>query len=114
MKYLVVTVALLGAVFATNAQATVVQVYPRHGTTVTTLRKPKAIVYQKSRYYFSDGIWYRAKDKKYVVCAAPVGIRVIRLPRGARVVYINGRRLYKYRNVWYRRVGWCYVVITPF
>ena len=110
----IAAIALLAAVYTANAQATVVQVYPRHGTVVTTLNKPEVVVHKKNRYYFSDGVWYIVKGKRYVVCAAPVGVKLLRLPRGATVVYIKGRKLYKYRNVWYRRVGRRYVVITPF
>ena len=113
MKTLLVIVAFLGTVLATHAQRrTVVKVYPRHGTVVTTITSPKVIVHKNKNFYYADGVWYKARGRKYVVCAAPRGVVVNTLPRGSKVVYVKGRRLYKYRGVWYKRTGRQYVVVT--
>ena len=111
MKTLMITMALLGTIVA-SAQRTVVKVYPKHGTVVTTIHKPKVVVLNKTNFYFADGIWYKARGKRYVVCAAPRGIKVRRLPSARRVVVVNGRKLYKYRGVWYKKSGRHYVVVT--
>lgn len=112
LKTIFITIALLGAMVVTNAQRTVVRVYPKHGTVVTKVTKPKVIVHNKANFYFADGVWYKAQNKKYVVCAAPVGIKVRRLPRARKVVVVNGRRLYKYRGIWYKKTGRNYVVVN--
>ena len=112
MKTILVTVALLGTILAVNAQRTVVRVYPRYGTVVTTVVKPQLVVHKNMNFYYSDGIWYKARGRRYVVCAAPVGVRLRTLPRGSNMVYVHGRRLYNYRGVWYKRSGQQYMVVT--
>ena len=102
----------MGGMLTVNAQRTVVRVYPKHGTVVTTIHKPRVVVHKKTNFYFSDGVWYRARGRKYVVCAAPVGINVRTLPRGNKVVVVNGRKLYKYKGIWYKRSGRNFVVVN--
>ncbi|WP_422348338.1 DUF6515 family protein [Flagellimonas sp.] len=111
LKTILVAVALLGTM-AVSAQRTVVRVYPKHGTVVTTIKKPRVVVHKKTNFYFADGVWYKARGKRYVVCAAPVGIKVKRLPRTRTVVVVNGRKLYKSRGVWYKKSGRHYVVVN--
>lgn len=111
MKVILATIALLGTMVA-SAQSTVVRVYPKHGTIVTTINKPRTVVHKKTNFYFADGVWYKARGKRYVVCAAPAGIKVRRLPRARKVVVVNGRKLYKYRGIWYKKTGRHYVVVN--
>ena len=112
LKRILLTFALIGGFLTTNAQRTVVRVYPKQGTIVATLKKPKVVVHNKANYYVADGVWYRAQGRKYVVVAAPVGIKVRRLPRGNKVVVVNGRKLYKYRGIWYKKTGRHFVVVN--
>ncbi|WP_394971366.1 DUF6515 family protein [uncultured Croceitalea sp.] len=111
-KILLVTISLFGAMFSVNAQTTVVKVYPKHGTIVKTVYKPKVVVHKKTNFYFADGVWYKTRGRKYIVCAAPVGVKVRNLPRGNKVVVVNGRKLYKYKGIWYKKSGRNYVVIN--
>lgn len=104
--------ALLGGMFISNAQRAVVRVYPKHGTVVTTISKPKVVVHKKKNFYFAGGVWYKARGRKYVVCAAPLGIKVRTLPRGNKIVHINGRKLYKYKGIWYKKSGRHFVVVN--
>ena len=113
IQTILVTMALLGTILATNAQTTtVVRVYPKHGTVVKTIANPRVIVHKKTNYYYADGVWYKARGKKYVVTAAPRGIKVSTLPRGSKVVYRNGKRFYQYRGVWYKKRGSNYIVVN--
>ena len=112
LKLILLTMALMGGMLTSTAQRTVVRVYPKQGTVVTTIKKPRVVVHKKTNFYLADGIWYKARGKKYVVCAAPVGVRVRTLPRGNKVVVVNGRKLYKYKGIWYKRSGRHYVVVT--
>ena len=112
LKLILLTVALMGGLLATNAQRTVVKVYPRHGTIVTTVKKPRVVVHNKTNFYFADGVWYKARGRKYVVVGAPIGVKVRRLPRGNKVVVVNGRKLYKYKGIWYKKSGRNYVVVN--
>nr|WP_297785783.1 DUF6515 family protein [uncultured Allomuricauda sp.] len=113
IKTILVTVAFLGTMLGSQAQTrTVVRVYPKHGTIVKTVSNPRVIVHKRTNYYYADGVWYKAHGKRYVVTAAPRGIKIRTLPRGSKVVYRNGRRLYQYRGVWYKRRGRHYVVVN--
>ncbi|CAM9358855.1 unnamed protein product [Ectocarpus fasciculatus] len=112
LKLIFLTIALIGGLIITNAQRTVITVYPKHGTVVTKVNKPTVVAHNNSNFYFSDGVWYRAQGKKYVVAAAPTGVKVRRLPRARKIVVVNGRKLYKYRGVWYKKTGRNYVVVN--
>ncbi|MEM7484829.1 MAG: DUF6515 family protein [Bacteroidota bacterium] len=112
VKLMLMILALVGTFSIAQAQKTVVRVYPKHGTVVKTVNKPRVVVHNKTNFYFSDGVWYRAQGRNYVVAAAPVGVKVRRLPRTRSVVVVNGRKLYKYRGVWYRKTGRNYVVVN--
>ncbi|MCK0159911.1 DUF6515 family protein [Allomuricauda sp. F6463D] len=113
MKTILVTVALMGTMLATNAQSTtVVRVYPKHGTVVKTIANPSVIVHKKTNYYYADGVWYKTQGKRYVVTAVPRGVKIKTLPRGSKVVYRNGKRFYQYRGVWYKKRGRNYIVVN--
>ena len=112
IKIMLLAFAFLGTLATAEAQRTVVRVYPKHGTVVATIKKPRLVVHKKTNFYFADGVWYKARGRKYVVCAAPLGIKVRHLPRGNKIVHINGRKLYKYKGVWYKKSGRHYVVVT--
>ncbi len=112
LKLILLTIALLGSFISMEAQRKVVRVYPKHGTVVTTISKPRVVVHKNSNFYFANGVWYKARGRNYVVCAAPVGIRVRTLPRGNKVVFVNGRKLYKYNGVWYKKSKRHYVVVN--
>ena len=111
-KLMLLTLIVTISFSSCTAQRTVVKVYPKHGTVVTTLSKPRVIVHQKRNFYFANGVWYKAQGRKYVVCAAPVGIKVRQLPRGNKLVVVNGRKLYNYKGVWYKKSGKHYIVVN--
>lgn len=112
LKLIFLTMALIGGVFIAVAQRTVVRVYPKHGTIVTTVNKPKVFVHKRTNFYFADGVWYKARGRKYVVVGAPVGVKVRSLPIGNKVVVVNGRKLYTYKGVWYRKSGRKFIVVN--
>ncbi len=112
LKIVMIVLVFLGTMLSANAQRKVVKVYPRHGTIVTTVHKPKLVVHKGAKFHFAKGVWYKARGKKYVVCAAPLGITVKHLPRGYKVVRVNGRKVYKYKGIWYKKKGRGYVVFN--
>ncbi|MEX0275804.1 MAG: DUF6515 family protein [Flavobacteriaceae bacterium] len=111
LRLFLFSMALLGTIATAGAQRKVVKVYPKHGTIVTTVKKPTVIVHKKTNFYFAHGVWYKAKGKKYVVVSPPVGVLVRKLPRGNKVVVVNGRKLYKYKGVWYKKSGRHFTVV---
>ena len=112
LRIILLTLLLVGGLLSSNAQRTVVRVYPKHGTVVTTIKKPRTFIHKRTNFFFSDGVWYKARGRKYVVVAAPVGIKVRNLPRGNKMVIVNGRKLYKYKGIWYKKSGRNYVVVN--
>ncbi|NJB37952.1 DUF6515 family protein [Croceivirga sp. JEA036] len=112
VKNVFIVLFLLGGMLMTTAQTTVIRTYPRTGTVVTTIRKPKIVVHKNTRFYFADGVWYNTNNKKYVVVSAPTGLTINRLPRARKVVVVNGKRLYKYRGVFYKKTGRNFVVVN--
>ncbi|WP_297792073.1 DUF6515 family protein [uncultured Eudoraea sp.] len=111
LKLLVILIFLAGTTSTVNAQRTV-RVYPKYGTVVTTLQKPRIIVHKGVNFHFANGIWYKARGRKYVVCAAPVGIKVRHLPRGNKVVVYRGIKYHTYNGVYYKKQGKKYIVVN--
>ncbi len=113
LKLVFVLMLIFGMVSSATAQRKVVKVYPKHGTIVTKVHKPKVVVHNKVRFHFSDGVWYKPQGKRFVVCAAPLGVQIRHLPRGNKVVKLrNGRKVYKYKGIWYKKKGRGYVVVN--
>ena len=54
------------------------------------------------KYWLSDGVYYRQKNKKYVVVKAPVGAQVKYLPNGAKVVKRNSKTFYVHKGSYYQ------------
>lgn len=95
-----------------NAQRRVVKVYPTLGTVVTTVHKPKIIVHKGTRFHFAKGVWYKARGKKFVVSAAPIGVVIKRLPRGYKVVRHNGRKIYQFKGIRYHKKRGGYIIVN--
>jgi len=112
LRILMIVMVFLGTLVSANAQRKVVKVYPKHGVVVTKIHKPKVVVHKGVNFHLSDGVWYKTRGKKFIVCAAPAGIKVRRLPRGYKMVRINGRRMYKYKGVWYKKSGRHFVIVN--
>jgi len=112
LRIVFVMLVFLGGMITVNAQRKIVKVYPKHGTVVTTIHKPSVVVHKNVKFHFAKGVWYKAAGKKYIVCAAPVGVTIRRLPKGHKVVRINGRKLYKYKGIWYKKRGGKFLVVT--
>lgn len=111
-RLIMLIVVFIGSMLSMNAQRKVVKIYPKHGTVVTKVYKPNVVVYKGNKLHFSEGVWYKTKGKKYIVCAAPIGVTVRHLPRGYKVVRINGRKMYKYKSIWYKKNRRGYIVVN--
>ncbi len=109
--FLLLTGIFLMGLMQAHAQKKVVRVYPKHGTVVTTVHKPKVVVHAGKKFHFSNGVWYRHSRGAYVVTAAPVGIGIKRLPRGHKVVVVGGKKFYHYKGVRYQKRGRVFVVV---
>ena len=110
LKVFLVIVAFFGALTASTAQRAV-KVYPKHGTVVTTIHKPTQVVHKGVKLHFASGVWYKNSGKKFIVCAAPRGITLRKLPRGHKIVHIKSRKYYAYKGIRYQKVGRFYKVV---
>jgi hypothetical protein len=110
LKIVLVIISFFGMLTAGNAQRNV-KVYPKHGTVVTTINKPRIILHKGINYHFASGVWYKARGRKFVVCAAPSGIVLKTLPRGHKVIFVKGRKYFAYKGIHYRKIGNTYKVV---
>jgi hypothetical protein len=114
MKNLKTLLIVLLTNFAFNissAQVTL-KVYPKHGTVVTKVVKPKIIKHNTIKYYVADGVLYKKKKNKYIVVSAANGVVIKRLPKGYKVVTINGKTFYRYRGVFYKKQRRKFVIVN--
>ncbi len=110
LQLTLIFLALFGMMHAVSAQR-VVRVYPKHGTVVRTVYKPRVVVHKGTTFHLSDGVWYTSRNGSYIVTAAPRGVFIKRLPRGRKIVRVNGRKLYLYKGVYYQKKGRGFIVI---
>jgi len=64
LKIVLVVLLMFGGISITNAQRKVVKIYPKHGTVVTKIHKPKIIVHNRVNFRFADGVWYKPRGYK--------------------------------------------------
>ena len=113
LKIVLVVLLMLGGISFVTAQRTIVKIYPKHGTVVTKVHKSKLVVHNSINFRFAKGIWYKPQENGFVVCAAPVGVRIRHLPRGNKVIKLsNSRKVYNYKGIWYKKKGQGYIVVT--
>ena len=109
LKILLLIVAVMAGSWALEAKT--FKVNPRIGVVVTTVHKPNIIVHKGVNFYYAKGVWYKPHGRKYIVCKAPIGIRVRTLPRGYKKVRIHGKKYYTFNGVWYAKKGRTYTVV---
>lgn len=108
---LLFVVVLVSFVSSCKSQTTVTR-YPRAGMVVKTVDSPNLVIYKKSPYYFSNGIWYVKRDDVYIVSLPPEGIYVTSLPSGHKIIRRRGGPYYYYNGIYYRKSGHKYIVVT--
>lgn len=101
--------ALLGT--SLTVQAHKVKVYPRHGTVVAKVYQPRIVVHKGINFYYAKGIWYKPYGRKYVVCRGPIGLRIKFVPKGYKIVRINGKKYYHHNGIYYAKKRGYYTVV---
>jgi hypothetical protein len=77
--------------------------YPRHGYVLRELPSHHRIIrHRNTRYYFDDGIWYRAAPGGFVVVTPPFGLVVPLLPPFYTTVWAGGFPYYYSAGIYYR------------
>ena len=86
---------------------------PRHGAVVDYCpSRAQIIKYGATPYYFYEGVFYRAQNRKYVVARAPLGLRVRAIPVGCRTFVSHGRPYYYYYGTYYVQRGNSYETVS--
>lgn len=109
LKLLVIIALVLGSL--SGLQARDIRVSPRYGVVVTKVHHPRVIVHKGVNFYYAKGVWYKTSGRRYVVCRAPIGIRVNYIPRGYKIVRIKGKKYYTYNGIWYTKKRGFYTVV---
>lgn len=68
----------------------------------TPPRGAKKIIYKNVNYHFVDGVFYKHRDKKYIVVKPPIGLTVKVLPSHAKILHIAGIKYHYYYGNYYR------------
>jgi len=88
--------------------------YPAHGQSFRTLpRDHRVVTHDHSRYYYSNGAWYRPYRGRYVVVTPPFGLIVPFLPLFYTTIWIHGSPYYYANDTYYTQAEEGYVVVEP-
>ena len=78
---------------------------PRWGRTVRTIGPGYlSLRFGGIGYRFHQGVWYRTKEKRFIISRAPIGIRVGVLPIGHRTVTVGTRTYFYYYETYYCKI----------
>lgn len=111
LKFIFVGLILLGSIYSAKAETTNTMEITTEFV-VTKVHPWNVFIHKGKKYHFRTGKWYVKRGRKYVQVRPPVGIKVRNLPRGNKIIHVNGRKLYKYKGMWYKKKGRGYVVVT--
>jgi hypothetical protein len=88
--------------------------YPARGHSFRSLpRDHRAVMHGHSRYYYSQGVWYRPYRGRYAVVAPPVGLFVTFLPLAYTTIWMSGIPYYYANEIYYTETPGGYVVAEP-
>ncbi|MCX5849977.1 MAG: DUF6515 family protein [Deltaproteobacteria bacterium] len=88
--------------------------YPARGQSVRSLpRDHRAVMYGHSRYYSSNGAWYRPHRGRFAVVAPPIGLFVPFLPFAYTTIWMTGIPYYYANETYYTQTAGGYVVVEP-
>lgn len=88
--------------------------YPPRGHAVRALpRDHRVIMHHHSRYYASQGVWYRHHGGRYIVVAPPIGLFVPFLPFAYTTIWFHGIPYYYSNETYYTSTPGGYVVAEP-
>jgi hypothetical protein len=88
--------------------------YPARGYVIGALpRDHRVVVWGRTRFFFSGGVWYRPYGPRFVVVAPPIGLFIPFLPPYYTTIWVGGIPYYYANEVYYAHQGNGYVVIEP-
>jgi hypothetical protein len=88
--------------------------YPARGQIVGAVpRDHRVFRHGHSRYYLSEGVWYRPHGGRFVIDAPPVGLFVPLLPFAYTTIWMHGIPYYYANDTYYTQTPGGYVVAEP-
>ena len=69
-----------------------------------TEKKEKKVVHKGITYYVIDGMWHTKMKNRYILKTAPEGAQTNFIPEGGKLVTLAGKKYYKCRGVFYRKI----------
>lgn len=73
-------------------------------TIKVTEKKEKKVVHEGITYYVIDGMWHTKMKKRYILKSAPDGAKTDFIPEGGKLVTLAGKKYYKCRGVFYKKL----------
>jgi hypothetical protein len=88
--------------------------YPTRGQIVRAVpRGHRVFRHGHSRYYLSEGVWYRPHGARFVIATPPVGLFVPLLPFAYTTIWLQGIPYYYANDTYYTQTPGGYVVAEP-
>jgi hypothetical protein len=88
--------------------------YPARGQFIRTLpHDHRVVIHGRSRFFFSNGVWYSPHRSRFVIIAPPIGLFVPFLPPYYTTVWVGGTPYYYANEVYYANRGDGYAVVEP-
>ncbi len=89
----------------TLAQEQKVTTSEDHKKTIKVTEKKEKVVNHKGiTYYVIDGMWHTKMKNRYVLKTAPDGAQTDFIPEGGKLVTLAGKKYYKCRGVFYKKL----------
>ena len=73
-------------------------------TIKVTEKQEKLVVHEGITYYVIDGMWHTKMKNRYVLKPAPEGAQTDFIPDGGKLVTLAGKKYYKCRGVFYKKI----------
>jgi hypothetical protein len=88
--------------------------YPARGQFIRALpRDHRVVMHGHSRYYSSNGVWYRPHGGRFEIVAPPIGLFVPFLPFAYTTIWLHGIPYYYANETYYTQTPGGYVVAEP-
>jgi hypothetical protein len=71
------------------------------------------ILHGRDRYHYHSGRFYRPWSSGFVLVRPPIGLVVLNIPLGSRIIFSAGITYHVFGDVYYRRVPAGYQVVEP-
>lgn len=73
-------------------------------TIKVTEKKERKVVHKNITYYVIDGMWHTKMKNRYILKTAPEGAKTDFIPEGGKLVTLAGKKYYKCRGVFYKKL----------